>query len=39
MQKIDWCERGLKLGDISTENVGDNDLNPRMRYIMVRIDK
>ena len=28
LHKIDWCERGLKLADIATKNVGDNDLNP-----------
>ena len=34
-----YCyEGGLKLGDIETKNVGENDLNPRMKYIMVRID-
>ena len=38
MHKIDWCERGLKLTEISTKNVGENDLNPRMKHIMVRLD-
>ena len=38
MHKIDWCKGGLKLEDIATKNVGENDLNHRMRYIMVRID-
>ena len=38
MHKIDWCEGGLQLEDIATKNVGDNDLNPRMKYIMVRLD-
>ena len=38
MRKIDWCEGGLKLADIITKNVGENDLNPRMKYIMVRLD-
>ena len=38
IHKIDWCEGGMKLADIATENVGDNDLNPRMKYIMVRLD-
>ena len=36
--KIDWYEGGLKLVDIETKNVVENDLNPRMRYIMVRLD-
>ena len=28
MRKIDWCEGGVKLVDILTKNVGENDLNP-----------
>ena len=39
MQKIYWCEGGLKFADIATNNFGENDLNPRMEYIMVRLDK
>ena len=38
MHNIDWCEVGLKLLDIATNNVGENDLTPRMKYIMVRLD-
>ena len=38
MNKIDCCEGGLKLAEIGTKNVGDNDLNNRMKYIMVRLD-
>ena len=38
MHKIDWCEGGLQLSDIATKNVGVNDLNPRMKYIMVKHD-
>ena len=38
MHQIDWCEVGLKLEDISTKNVGEHDLTPRMRYIMVRLE-
>ena len=38
MQKVDWCERGLRLADIATRNIGENDLNPRMKYILVRLD-
>ena len=38
MHKIDWFERGLQLADTETKNVGENDLNPRMEYIMVRLD-
>ena len=38
MQNIGWCEGGLKWADIYTRNVGDNDLNPRMKFIMARLD-
>ena len=38
MHNIDWCEGGLKLADIATKNVGEPDLTPRMKYIMVRLD-
>ena len=38
MHKIGCCEGGLQLADITTYNVGENDLNPRMKYIMVRLD-
>ena len=38
MHKIDWCEGDLQLVDIATKNVGDNDLNPRMNYIMLRLE-
>ena len=38
MHKIDWCEGGLQLADIATKNVGEPDLTPRMKYILVIID-
>ena len=38
MHKIDWCEGGLQLAYIATKNVGEHDLNPRMKYIMVNLD-
>ena len=38
IHKIDWCEGGLQLSDIATKNVGENDLNIIMKYIMVRLD-
>ena len=38
MHKIDWCEGGLKLEDMATKNVGENDLNPRIKYITVRLE-
>ena len=31
-------ERGLELAEIATNNVGENELNDRMKYIIVRID-
>ena len=36
--KIDWCEGGLQLADIVTNNVGENYLTPIMKYIMVILD-
>ena len=36
--KIDWCEGGLQLADTATNNVGENDLNNRMKYIIARLD-
>ena len=38
MHKIDWFEGGLQLEDIATKNVGEIDLNTRMKYMMVRLD-
>ena len=38
MHKIDWCEGGLQLADISTKNVSAPELTPRMKYIMVRLE-
>ena len=38
MNKIDWCEVGLQLADIATQNVGENDLTPAMKYIMVTLE-
>ena len=38
MHNNDWCEGGLQLADIATKNVGEPDLTPRMKYIMVRLD-
>ena len=38
MHKIDWCEGGLKLAEIATQNIGEHDLTPRMKYIMVILD-
>ena len=38
MNKIDWCEGGLQLEEISTRNFGENYLNPTINYIMVRLN-
>ena len=38
MHNIDWCEGGLQLAEIATKNVGEHDLTPRMKYIIVRLD-
>ena len=38
VHKIDWCEGGLKLAYISTNNVGENYFNTRINYIMVRLE-
>ena len=38
MHKIDWCEGGLQLANIGTNNVSEPDLTPRMKFIMVRLD-
>ena len=38
MHKIGWYEGGLKLTDIATKTVGENDLTPRMKYITVRLN-
>ena len=38
MQNIEWCEGGLKLAYIATKNVGEHELTPRMKYIMVIFD-
>ena len=38
MHKIEWYEEVLQLAYIATKNVGKNDVNPRMKYIMVSLD-
>ena len=38
MHNIEWCEGDLRLADIVTTNVGENNLNFRMKYIMVKLD-
>ena len=38
MHNIDLCAEVLQLGDIGTKNVGEPNLTPRMKYIMVRLE-
>ena len=38
MHKIYWCEGGLQLAEFGTKNVGEPDLTPMMKYIMVRLE-
>ena len=38
MENIDWCEGGLQLAEITTNNVGENDLNPTVKYFIVRLE-
>ena len=38
MHNIDWCEGDLQFAYIATNNVSKNNLNPRMKYIMVRLE-
>ena len=38
MYRIDWCEGGLQLADIGTNNLGKPDLTTRKKYIMVRLE-
>ena len=38
IHNIDWCEGGLQIAYFAAKNVGENDLNPRMKYIMASLD-
>ena len=38
IHKTEWCKGGLQLADIAYKNVGETDLNSRMKYIMVRLE-
>ena len=38
IHRIDWYEGGLQFTKFSTKNVGENYLNPRIKYILVRFD-
>ena len=36
--KTVWCEGGLELTGIGTKNGREDELNPRLGYIMVRLE-
>ena len=38
MHNIGWCEGGIQYADIVTNLVLENDLNAKIKYIMVRFD-
>ena len=38
MHKTLWCEGGLKITEIGTTNVRQDELNPGLGYTMVRLD-
>ena len=38
MNNIEWCEGGVQLEYIATNTFGETSLNPRIKYIMVRLD-
>ena len=38
MHKINWCKGCLQSADIATKNVGENDFNPIIKSIMLRLD-
>ena len=38
IHKIEWCEGGLELADIGTNNVSETELRPIMKYILVILD-
>ena len=37
-QNIEKVEEGLQFSDIATRNFVENDLNTRIKYIMVRLE-
>ena len=39
LHNVYWCEGGQQLSEISIKNVAENNLNPRMKYIMTSIGK
>ena len=38
MRKTVWYEGSLQLPDTGTKNVSEGELNPRLGYVMVRLD-
>ena len=37
-EKTVWCEGSIKLVDIGTNNVGEDELNTGIEYTMVRLE-
>ena len=33
MQRMDWCEGGLQLADITNNNVGEHDFTPKLNIV------
>ena len=38
MHETLWCDVGLKMEDIGTKNVREDELNPRLGYAMARLE-
>ena len=38
LHKTIWYDWGMKLADIGTKNVRENELNPRLGYDVVRLE-
>ena len=38
IHKIEWTEGGMQLEDIATTNVGENDINHRIKYLTIKLD-
>ena len=36
--KTVWCEKGLKLADMGTKNLREEEMNHRLVYAMLRLD-
>ena len=38
MQKTVWCQGGMQLKDIGTNNFREYELNPRLGYAMLKLE-